>query len=355
MSLKIIITFSVVFTILISLTGCWGKKTNIEQPKTPEKISYSSSCPLCGALCDLSDINRPALAILVENSPAARPQSGLNKACIVYEAITEGGITRFLAIYLHNSSDKIGPVRSARPHFIHLAQDYDASLVHCGESFEALQILTDSIDRYNINQMKFIKPFWRDKKRRAPHNLYTSTGKLRDFMTENNWIEAPKQFPAFKRNLSLPPGGQEAEKVLINFSGVVGYKLQLNYLPECKAYERVMDKKIHVDKESGEKLLAPNVIIQYVDIAPFAKSVKGTYDVSVVGSGVGYYLVNGKYYRIYWKKDRESSTTDYTLEDGSDLPLKDGQIWVEVVSLESEVLLGKVLVDRNGLSKRRRQ
>ncbi len=343
--------------VLISLVlvGCWGKKNNEEISNTNKPAAVQTICPLCGEPCDEADINRPILATLIENSPAARPQSGLNNACVVYEAITEGGITRFLAIYLHGSSEKIGPIRSARPHFIHLAQDYDATLVHCGESYEALQILTDTLDRYNLNQMKFPKPFWRDKSRKAPHNLYTSTEKLHEFMTENNWIESPGQYPSFKRTDIFPTGGIEAEKVLIHFSGATGYRLQFNYLPEYKAYERVMDNKVHVDKETNAECLAPNIIVQYVDAAPFVTSKKGTFDVSVVGTGVGFYIADGQYFRLHWTKDRESSATSYTLEDGSDLPLKKGQIWVEVVPMGSDVVLGKKPVEQEGKSKRRRR
>lgn len=337
------------------LTGCWTKKKTVEPSPIQQTKSFQTICPLCDVPCNLSDINRPILAVLIENSPAARPQSGLNKACVVYEAITEGGITRFLAIYLHGKSDKVGPVRSARPHFIHLAQDYDATLVHCGESYEALQILSNTPDKYNLNQMKFLKPFWRDKKRRAPHNLYTSTDKLRDFMIEKNWIDSPVQYPEFKFSDLFPVGGQEAEKVLVYFSGAIGYTLQLNYLPESKCYERLMDKKIHVNKEDNIKLQAANVIIQFVDSAIFAESTKGTFDVSVVGTGVGYYLADGQYFRIRWSKDRESSPTSFTLEDGSELPFKKGQTWIEVVPQDSKVILGKNSVESAGKSKRRRK
>jgi hypothetical protein len=347
--------YLLIILISVVISGCWGKKEHNETVSTNKPAYFQTTCPLCGEQCNDSDINRPAIAALIENSPAARPQSGINKACVVYEAITEGGITRFLALYLHGSSDKIGPIRSARPHFIHIAQDYDATLVHCGESYEALQILTNTLDRYNLNQMKFSKPFWRDSKRKAPHNLYTSTEKLRDFMNDNNWIEPSSQYPSFKRNDEFPSGGVEAEKVLIHFSGATGYRLQLNYLPDQKSYERVMDGKIHVDKESNEKCLAPNIIIQYVDAAPFVTSKKGTYDVSVVGTGVGYFISNGQYFRLRWTKDRESSPTDYSLEDGTVLPLNKGQIWIEVVPLESEIILGKAIVENEVKLKRRKR
>ena len=105
-------------------------------------------CPIDGEPATPQDIQRRPLAVMIENSPQARPQSGLTEACVVYEAITEGGITRFLAVYLHGNPAVIGPVRSARPHFIDLAREYEAAFVHCGESYEALQILQHRPDDF---------------------------------------------------------------------------------------------------------------------------------------------------------------------------------------------------------------
>src|SRR5262249_25822967 len=117
------------------------------------------------------------LAVMIENHPAARPQSGLGEAAIVYEALTEGGITRFLAIYRNDDVARIGPVRSARPHFIDLMQAFDPVYVHCGQSWAAEQILADRKPA-EITQTTDPRPFWRDSHRRKPHNLYASTASI---------------------------------------------------------------------------------------------------------------------------------------------------------------------------------
>ncbi len=158
-----------VLSVAVLLCGCRQFLGN--KPASPV-------CPIDGTPATPEQIARRPLAVMIENSPAARPQSGLSQASVVYEAITEGGITRFLAIYLNGEPAVIGPVRSARPHFIYLAQEYDPVFVHCGESYEALQILARNSPVRNLDQIKYGKPFWRSRKRPAPHNLYTSSARL---------------------------------------------------------------------------------------------------------------------------------------------------------------------------------
>ena len=58
---------------------------------------------------------RPAIAVKVENTAAARPQSGLEDADIVWETIVEYEVSRFIAVFNSNLPKEVGPVRSARP------------------------------------------------------------------------------------------------------------------------------------------------------------------------------------------------------------------------------------------------
>ncbi|GAF86264.1 unnamed protein product, partial [marine sediment metagenome] len=115
--------------------------------------------------------SRP-LSIMVENSEGARPQSGLDKANIVYEALAEGGITRFLAIYYDQDAEEVGPIRSARPYFVSKSLEHQAIYVHVGGSEEAYNFIKEEkID--DINEFVDFQPFWRSKDRDPPHNLYT--------------------------------------------------------------------------------------------------------------------------------------------------------------------------------------
>ena len=88
-----------------------------------------------------TEIEGRAVAVMINNHPAARPQSGLHKADIVYELLAEGDVTRFLAIFQSEQPDNIGPVRSARSYYIELAKGYDSLYIAHGNSPDAKKML----------------------------------------------------------------------------------------------------------------------------------------------------------------------------------------------------------------------
>ncbi|WP_166243990.1 DUF3048 domain-containing protein [Paenibacillus turpanensis] len=135
--------------------------------------------PLTGLAAEKEVKDRP-VAVMVENSPAARPQSGLHQADVVYEVLAEGEITRFVAIYQSSPAERIGPVRSIRPYLVKLGDGHDALLVHAGWSPDAMELM----QRNKLNHFDQVygddKYYWRDSSRKAPHNLYTSIAKIRE-------------------------------------------------------------------------------------------------------------------------------------------------------------------------------
>lgn len=296
------------------------------------------AAPIDGYPTTAEQISHRPLAVMIENSPAARPQSGLTQADVVYEGITEGGITRFLAIYLRGAPAVIGPVRSARPHFIYLAQEFDPIFVHCGESYEALQILADKPPFYNLDQLKYGKPFWREHSREAPHNLYTSSERLRHFITEKGWDGSVPELPNFSHG-GLLTNGTPAQDVQLNFSGAVHYRLRFVYDATAGGYLRYMDGKLHVDRETGQPIVVKNIVIQRVDASPFPQSVKDTYDVSVIGHGDGIFVSAGQQMPLIWSKLSAGNITRYSDTTLKPLPFQSGQTWIELVPLNGSVTI----------------
>jgi hypothetical protein len=294
------------------------------------------TCPIDGAPSTESQDDRRPLAVMIENSPDARPQSGLTQACVVYEAITEGGITRFEAIYLHGNPAVIGPIRSARPHFINIAREYNAAYVHCGESYEALQILAADPTLHNLDQMVYAKPFWRDHTRRAPHNLYASTEKLRALMTKLAWEAPVSPLPVFTSDHRIT-GGQPATNIEIHFPGAVHYRLQWVYAPHLGGYLRYMDGILHVDRETGRPLVAKNVMIQRVHSSPFLDSTHGTYDVEMMGARDGQFFSHGEQEALIWAKSTINDITQFADTNRQPLPFQPGQTWVEVLPVDGTV------------------
>ena len=133
---------------------------------------------LDGVMTDKESSQRHPLAIIVENHPDARPQAGLTKASVVYEAIAEGGITRFLAVFGTNQADKVGPVRSARTYFVNWAEGYNAFFGHVGGNMDALdKIKADKV--YDLDEFAFGNDYWREGTGVAiEHTAFTSTENL---------------------------------------------------------------------------------------------------------------------------------------------------------------------------------
>ena len=328
MLLKIVKIFALLVLLALIFWG-YTRFNDLKSVSNGSTSKNASVCPICGVkLKEKSSIKRP-IAVMVENSPVARPQSGLKDACIVYEAVTEGGISRFMAVYLHNNAERIGPVRSARTHFIDLSRDYRAAYVHCGQSNEALSVLNHDMSVINVDQMKLEDYFWREKGRRAPHNLYTSTDNIVNYMKSQNLNNLQDDFPNFTYN-SVLDEGTEVDHFEIDLSSATP-KVSWKYDVESKEYTRYNGTKAHLDKETNEPLTAKNIIVQFVRSMPNATSNLGVIDVMVTGEGSGFLYSNGKRVEIAWQKPRLRVPTTYLTKYGDPIPLTPGITYVMLV------------------------
>ena len=114
---------------------------------------------------------------MIENSEEARPQTGLDAAGIVFETVTEGGITRYAALYQENLPEEVGPVRSVRPYFVDWLMGFDTSVAHVGGSENALQMVEDRKAK-DINEFFNGDAFYRRNDRESPHDAYARTKNL---------------------------------------------------------------------------------------------------------------------------------------------------------------------------------
>ena len=153
--------------------GSFNVVTTPAKASEPKKF-YSS---LTGVEVTEAVSKRPVTGVMIENSPDARPQSGLKEAGVVFESVAEGGITRFLALYQEGQPKLIGPVRSVRPQFASLVAPFDAGLAHVGGSDIPLKKLRSGKIK-DLDQFFSPDYYWRATGRYAPHNVYTSAQKL---------------------------------------------------------------------------------------------------------------------------------------------------------------------------------
>ncbi len=319
--------------IVVAIGTTWyllGKDISFNAPTlklTPKETRVEA--PLTGELVDPSLAARRALAVVIENSPDARPQSGYNDADIVYETLAEGGITRTLAIFQSKDAKEIGPVRSARDYFIEWLSEYNGIFSHVGGSSVALGIIAnDNIP--DLNQFYNGSYYWRANDRYAPHNVYTTTEKLYAAATANKMdiTGAPKPF-SFKKEAE-EKDRPATQTVTVNFSGPL-FQVVYNYDPKTNSYLRSVAGEAAKDKNSGVQIAPKNVIVEYTSVVPYIND-EGAQGVRIgTASGKGVFFQDGVAKEMTWTKASRSARTVYKDLQGVEIQFNRGQTWIEVV------------------------
>ncbi|MHC2994228.1 MAG: DUF3048 domain-containing protein [Candidatus Atribacteria bacterium] len=276
--------------------------------------------------------SRP-LSIMIENSEGARPQTGLDKASIVYEVLAEGGITRFLAIYYDKDAEEVGPVRSARPYFVSKSLEHQAIYVHVGGSEEAYNFIKEEkID--DINEFVDFQPFWRTKDREPPHNLYTSTIKLRKEANKLGYIEMiKKEEYQFETDRNEKLTGRQANSIVIPYNNI--YTISYKYQPESMKYLRFINGEPHIDAKTKEQLLVDNIVIQFTKTKVIDE--EGRLAIDFIGEGRGLIFFKGGSEEITWKKQDLRARTVFLDKEGNRIAFTPGNVWIQIVSSDLTV------------------
>ena len=295
---------------------------------------------LDGKLVPIEESQLRPIAVMLENHSESRPVAGLEYASIIYEIIIEGDITRFLAIFDPKiSAKKIGPVRSVRPFFVELAEEYNVVLFHAGGSQDAMYKLTYS-SVYNINEISGDGIyFWRDSSREMPHNLFTSISLMeRAIKAKGEGLETKADFEPWLFKKDNPksrdypdyPTGEKWEKaheIKVDFNNNLLYQVEYKYNEEDNNYTRYLANEIH-KTERGIILKAKNIIIQHVayDIIDDY----GRLDINITGRGQAQIYKDGRMIEAYWLKPKNGRTLFYDLGN-REIKFNKGVIWVELL------------------------
>ncbi len=293
-------------------------------PKPALAVKYYS--PLTGLLVDNEAATKQAVtAIMIENSPDARPQSGIKQAGVVYEAIAEGGITRFLTLHQQDKPQLIGPVRSVRMYYVDWLAPYNASVAHVGGSAAALAEVRNGSYR-DIDQFFNAGTYWRATDRYAPHNVYTSFEKLDALNQAKGYTTS--DFTGFSRVDGKPSDAPTATSVAINFGGAL-YNTTYAYDKVSNSYARSEAGEPHLDREDGQ--ISPNVVIaMHVDMSLVMQD-GNREDITTTGSGDATIFQNGTAQNVTWHKASRAGQLNFTDEAGKDVPLVRGQTWIAAV------------------------
>lgn len=301
-------------------------------------IYYS---PLTGReVSNSADTKLPVLAVMIENSPEARPQSGLKDAGVVFEAVAEGGITRFIALYQESEPALLGPVRSIRPYYLDWAAAFDPAIAHVGGSPEALNMIKTGSYGVDLDQSSNSSAYWRTKDRYSPHNVYTDYSHLRDLAESKGKSES--NFTGFVRedvenatvanddNADEATTSTKESATSINFAVSTGqFAVSYTYDSDSKTYKRFQGNVAHEDRENGQ--IAPEVVIA-IRVNQSLQPDGVHTAIGSTGSGDCYIFQDGTVTAGTWSKS--SSTDQIKFSDqttGETIKLKRGQTWITAV------------------------
>lgn len=321
-SLATVIT--VVFIFALKSVRFETSVTNLEIPrKKPAPVKYYS--PLTGMeVTDEAATKQAITGVMIENSPEARPQSGLKDAGVIYEAVAEGGITRFMALYQGKKPDLIGPVRSLRMYYLSWAAPYQASIAHVGGSPNALDEVRNGNYR-DIDQFFNAGAYWRATDRYAPHNVYTSGEKLDQLNASKGYSQST--FTGFSRADEQPAETPTATSITLNFSSAP-YNTSYAYDSTTNSYRRNLAGTPHLDREGGQ--ITPKVVVALESTVAIRPNSGGYEDIITTGSGKAYVFQNGIITEGLWHKDSLTSPLKLQDANGQDIQLNRGQTWIGV-------------------------
>ncbi len=244
---------------------------------------------------------------------------------MVYEAVAEGGITRFAAIYQSVDPGNVGPVRSVRPQDPDLAAPLHGIAGFSGGVAPIVNDLATVAQNLSSDTAAGAPAYFRSSDRAAPHNLYASASKL--------WAAAKAPYneppqPLFDYG-GLQPAAGPASSVDVPMSAVA----QVRWTWQDGGWRRSQGGQPFTVTGSG-RIGPANVLLQFVQIAnagyadvagtPVPKTV-------LIGSGKAQLLRDGKVVNASWTKSDRADVTHFTTADGSPLNLKPGRTWVELV------------------------
>jgi hypothetical protein len=301
-----------------------------EEKKEPPKPTTEAS-HLTGVQVPPEYNLLPVTGIMIENSPDARPQSGLKDAGVVFEAVAEGGITRFLTLFQEAQPDYVGPVRSVRPYYLEWLEGFDAAVAHVGGSPVGLAKLnSDGVK--DLDQFYNGGAYQRIAQRYAPHNVYTSLGSLIALEKSKGWTSS--SFTGFARKADKPAATPTAKAIDFAISGPL-YNAHYDYDVSTNSYLRSEGGTPHKDERSGQQL-KPKVVIALVlpqGIDP--DGIHTTYN--TLGNGTAFIFQDGTVTQGTWSKASDKEQFRFGDANGSPLALNAGQTWISIVGSPSAV------------------
>jgi len=278
---------------------------------------------------------RRPLAVVIENHPAARPQWGLSLASRVYEALTEGGITRYLAIFGPRDADRIGPVRSARIQFLDYVLELDAAFAHVGGSANALDLIPELHIR-DLNEFRYAAPYRRVRRPQLSfeHTVFASTRALRVLIDRRGWGGPVSIAHPVWKDDPAPDLRPPRQTVTVDFSKPA-YRVVWVYRSETNDYQRFLAGVPDTDAATGEVVHAKSIAIAVIPRFHGRTLIgEDTWTFADIGSGRAWVVQDGTVAEGRWQKPSRADRLRFLGPAGEEQAFDRGQQWVEIVPPE---------------------
>ncbi|MDL4842035.1 DUF3048 domain-containing protein [Aquibacillus rhizosphaerae] len=309
-----------------------NQQTEVEEPVEPAEPEFENVYPLTGVPTN-DDVDNRIVSVMVNNAPEARPQTGLSKADMVFEILAEGSITRLLAMFHSEQPDVVGPVRSARPYYFNLADDYGALYVHHGAATFIENMLKAGAADY-MNGMYYDNDghlFKRESFRVAPHNSYALFDGIYEVAEEKGY-DTTGDYEALsfltEDEVNSISGDQAQE---VSFSYNSSNPVSYTYDSENEVYLRYNGEDQTVDLDLEDLTTETPVELDNVFILETYHEVvddQGRREVDLQSGGDAYLLQKGKVQELEWK-NVDGHIVPF--QDGEVVPFVQGKTWVNVI------------------------
>ena len=347
----------------------------VEDPGLPK----TEVCPLNGKLHTEPDRaaweTRRPLLVMLENSAEARPHSGLSKADIVYEAVAEGGISRFMGVFYCGVGEntELAPVRSARTYFLDWASEYspnplyahvggancsrDEGTGQCTSHPKAMAL--EQIQQYgwggstgnDLNQFALSFPIcYRNPDRlttpvATEHQMVCQTDKLFEKAADRGWTNVDEDGISWdedyvpwtiKEDAPADQRGSVSTIDMFFWPGYEDYDVTWDYNAETNEYLRKTGGKEHKDLEADKQLVAKNIVVQFV-VETETGDIHKHLLYGTIGTGDALIFQDGTVIEGTWAKKTRLARTIFSDSDGNEIEFNPGVIWIEAIPAGNEV------------------
>jgi DUF3048 family protein len=277
-----------------------------------------------------ADLSRRPVLVKIGNSGAERPQSGLSQADVVYESVTEGGITRYAALFQSHEASTIGPIRSARLSDLQIAPEWGAVLAHVGASSPIMAMLRSG-KVLDLDQFFYQQYYQRTKDRVAPYNVYTSIATLLTGARDRGFSLTVAPLAAY----TFAQPGQEDSAHTIDFDFAPETHTQYVYDAGQHAYHQIEYGAPTTDAATGQPVPIANLVVQFapVQATNIIEDANGSHslDYNLVGSGKALVFRGGDEVQAGWSRAGLTGRTTFTDAAGKPIAFEPGATWIALV------------------------